>query len=203
MDTYSSMTSLLAALPARENYVFNIGRSFRSKVKIFVPHGGCIEPCTEPLALAVANGLFDHFAFRGVRKKDCFRTLHVTSTHYDEPQCISMARESGIAVAFHGCDGAEELIQIGGGNTTYAQELRTLLCGKGYPAVAASRGILGEDDRNFINLAAMKGLQLEFSAGFRKRLFPSFPGSLQRHPTDLPAFVEVLRGWLVDIENSV
>ena len=110
------MTELVSTLPARENYTIRVDSSHASKIKVFAPHGGCIEPCTGPIALALAKDNFDCFVFSGIRQKDCFKMLHVTSTRYDEPRCLAMAREAEVALAVHGCDGEEPFAQVGGGN---------------------------------------------------------------------------------------
>jgi phage replication-related protein YjqB (UPF0714/DUF867 family) len=190
------MTALLGALPAKDNFSIFIDRSHRSPVKIFVPHGGCIEPCTEPIAMAIAKDRFDLFAFSGVRTKDCFKTLHVTSTHYDEPECLSMAREATLAIAIHGCEGEREAIMIGGGNEPLVQNLLAHLKGLGYPAVKPEGGLSGSDENNFVNFAKHRGIQLELSAGFRRQLFPSFPRSGHRDPAAFPKFVDVMRDWI-------
>jgi len=203
MDHFSSMTELLSTLPARDNYTIHVDGSHASKVKIFAPHGGCIEPCTGPIALALAIDDFDCFVFSGVRKKDCFKTLHVTSTHYDEPRCLAMVQEAEVALALHGCDGDDAFAQVGGGNEELVRKLSGYLIGLGYSVVPVSGKLKGEDQRNFINRARQKGIQLELSAGFRRNLFPSFPRSIQRHPEEFPKFIESMRSWMLGIERPL
>ena len=201
MDHFSSMTELMSALPARDNYTIQVDGSHASRVKVFAPHGGCIEPCTGPIALSLAMDNFDYFVFSGIRKKDCFEILHVTSTHYNEPRCLAMVREAEVAIALHGCDGDDAFAQVGGGNEELAQKLIDYLNGLGYSADAASRDLKGKDKRNFINLARKRGIQLELSAGFRRNLLPSFPRSIQRHPEEFPKFIDAMRGWMLGIER--
>jgi len=67
------MTELVRTLPARDNYTFHVDGSHKSRVKVFAPHGGCIEPCTEPIALSLAIDNFDCFVFSGMRKEGCFK----------------------------------------------------------------------------------------------------------------------------------
>ena len=203
MDRFPSMSALLGVVAPRGNYAIHVDRSHRSNVKIFAPHGGCIEPCTEPIVLAVARGMLDCFVFSGNRKRDCFSTLHVTSTHYDEPQCAEMVRESGVAIAVHGCEGEESVIHIGGGNRNLAPELIQYLAAEGYPAAAAPGNIRGEEKSNFINRARREGIQLELSVGFRRSLFPGFPGCIQRHPRDFPNFIDSLRRWIRELEAAL
>ncbi len=195
------MSALLAALPARDNFAIHADRSHGSKVKIFAPHGGCIEPCTEPVVLALSMDLYDCYVFSGRRSSGCFATLHVTSTRYDEPQCLALAEEAELALAVHGCEGREELVYVGGGNADLAAKFLARLVAEGFPAQLAPADMAGGDPRNFVNRARQNGIQLELSAGFRKSLFPSFPKSLQRDPVLFPRFVETVRTWLASVEQ--
>src|SRR6516162_8474933 len=102
-DTYPDMRTLLSSLPPEGNYTFHIEKRYNSFIKLFAPHGGCIEPCTGVLVREIAGDRWDYFIFQGIRKKDCFRTLHVASTNYDEPQCCSLALSATLAVSIHGC----------------------------------------------------------------------------------------------------
>src|SRR5260221_1402001 len=134
------MTELLRKVPPEGNYTMHVETRHRSDVKLFAPHGGCVAPCTGPLVREIAQGRFDHFIFNGIRKKDCFRTLHVTSVNYDEPRCLAMARDALIALAIHGCDGAESFIEVGGGNRSLALGLREYLIERGDDVRMTPRG---------------------------------------------------------------
>jgi phage replication-related protein YjqB (UPF0714/DUF867 family) len=63
--------------------------------------------------------------------------------------------------------------------------------------------LAGADRRNFINRSRLGGVQAELSAGFRRLLFPGFPGELQRHPKEFPKFIGVVRRWLIEIEREL
>ncbi len=202
-DRFASMQQLLKELPASENYSLQVQRDFRSRVKLFAPHGGCIEPCTGPLVMALTEKGFDSYVFHGVRKKDCYRTLHVTSVHYDEPACLDLAAEAEVAVAIHGCDGREEFIEVGGGNTELRESLEARLRSGGYDLRRPADARIGEDPRNFVNRARQRGVQLELSAGFRRKLFPDFPRAASRHPVHFPAFLQAMGEWLNDLEERL
>jgi len=134
------------------------------------------------------------FCLSGMRKEGCFKTLHVTSTHYDEPRCLAMVRDAEVAFALHGCEGEEVFAHVGGGNENLVPKLIDYLNGLGYSVVPASSKLKGEDQNNFINRARQKGIQLELSAGFRRNLFPSFPRSIQRHPWNFRNLFEMRWG---------
>jgi phage replication-related protein YjqB (UPF0714/DUF867 family) len=201
-DRYPSMSALQAELPAAGNYSLYCESSRGSKVTLFAPHGGCIEPGTDRIVVELAGSEFDYFLFRGIRRTECFRTLHVTSAHYDEPSCLALARRSAIAVAIHGCDGAEEFLEVGGANGAVAEALRAALAEGGYRVRTPAPGRPGVDAANFINRSSAGGVQVELSAGFRAMLFPGFPRTDQRHPVAFPAFLSTFRRWLVPAEAS-
>ncbi len=191
----------MASLPPRDQFEIRCHDARHSVVKLFAPHGGCIEPCTGSLVTEIAGETFDYFVFHGMMKKNCFRTLHVSSTRYDEPNCLRMARSSLLAVAIHGCDGWEEYIEIGGGNAEWAADLHSQLRRLGYPAGRAGKNHRGDDEKNFVNAAVYKGVQIELSAGFRKSLFPGYPLTLQRDPKTFPLFIGAMREWLKATES--
>jgi phage replication-related protein YjqB (UPF0714/DUF867 family) len=202
-DRFSSMTELLRALPAADNYSIQVDTRYQSRVKIFAPHGGCIEPCTGPIVLALADGRFDSFVFHGVRKKDCYRELHVTSTHYDEPACLSMASQADLAIAVHGCDGNDEFMEIGGANTVERESLAAAMNLLGYRLRPPGDQRRGEQPENFANRAKYGGIQIELSAGFRRMLFPGFPRAAVRHPANFPRFINSFRAWLITHEQQL
>lgn len=197
------MTELLAGLPAAGNYTIQVDRLQRTKVKLIAPHAGCIEPATGQIVRSLAEGKFDSYLFSGIRRKDCFRTLHVTSIRYDEPHALRFARDSDLAVAVHGCNGEESYLQIGGGNRERSEGLAAYLDGLGYTIRKESNDLNGEHPDNIVNLARQQGIQMELSAGFRRELFPGFPRTLQRHPVQFPRFIEALSKWLDETELSL
>src|SRR5881409_2336160 len=121
------MTELLSHLPSDGHYKIQFNDTRYSNVKLFAPHGGCIEPCTGNLVIELAGESFDYYVFHGTMKTNCFRTLHVSSTCYDEPHCQQMAREAVVAVAIHGCEGEKEFVEIGGGNRRLVTSLHDYL----------------------------------------------------------------------------
>jgi len=203
MDQFRSMEELLAAVPSRDNYSFHIETKYQSKIKLFAPHGGCIEPCTSHIVMSLATGTYDSYIFNGIRKKECFKNLHVTSTNYDEPHCLMMARDSEMAISVHGCNDSDDHIQIGGGNKAAAAKLADCLTTNGYVVVTPSDDLQGANPKNFINLSRRKGIQLELSVGFRKNLFPSFPKSIQKDPKQFDRFIKTMRNWLDEMDRQI
>ena len=50
-DRYPSMSALLTDLPSTGNYVLHCESERRSRVALFAPHGGCIEPGTDRIVV--------------------------------------------------------------------------------------------------------------------------------------------------------
>ena len=70
---------------------------------IVAPHGGGIEPGTSEIADAIAAGEFSFYAFEGL-KSSGNTDLHITSTRFDEPMCLTLIRQSDIVLTLHGED---------------------------------------------------------------------------------------------------
>ncbi len=201
-DTFPTMKALLSGVKEKDNYAFEICSSRNSPIKLFAPHGGCIEPGTAPIVRELAGGIYDYYIFRGIRRGGgCRKLLHVTSTHYDEDRCQSMARSALLSLSVHGCRGRRRFIEVGGGNRVLAADLCDTLTTR-YPAVLAPEGHDGSSPLNFINASRYQGVQLEVSEGFRQSLFPGFPWSMTGNPDTLPEFIDTLRKWLRRIENT-
>ena len=202
-DTFPSMKSLLANVREDGNYEFEICTLRESAVKLFAPHGGCIEPGTAPIVKALAGLEYDYFIFRAIRRGGgCRKLLHVTSAHYDEERCQSMSRAALLSLSVHGCKGSRKFIEVGGGNRAFAGSLYDVLRKK-YSVKLRSGNRDGSNPQNFINIAVNQGVQLELSEGFRNHLFVGYPRSMARHPETFPEFIRTVRAWLREIEHKL
>lgn len=201
-DTFSSMKLLLSSV-AKDNYDFEICTLKNSSVKLFAPHGGCIEPGTAPIVRELAGGRYDYYIFRGLLKGGgCRKLLHVTSTHYDEERCRSMAESALMSLSVHGCKGKDRRIEIGGGNRKLVADLYDTLK-PAYPVILSPGERDGSNPLNFINGSRYQGVQLEISEGFRHYLFPGYPRSMTGNPETLPEFIDTLGTWLRNVENTL
>jgi phage replication-related protein YjqB (UPF0714/DUF867 family) len=104
-DKYPNFESLRRAESAED---FRIDcRHRRSTVAIVAPHGGKIEPGTSTIAAAIAADDYCLYRFEGrKRRNNC--DLHITSTQFDEPECLALISGCDQVVAIHGCQGDEE-----------------------------------------------------------------------------------------------
>ena len=92
VDRYSSFAAL--ADSEREGVDYRIVLQRTAAVHCVVaPHGGGIEPGTSELASAIAARDHSLYAFEGLKRADNL-DLHVTSTRFDEPQCLALIASS-------------------------------------------------------------------------------------------------------------
>ena len=203
VDKFRTMKELTLRLRPEGHYSIVAVEDRSSRVKLFAPHGGCIEPCTGRIISELAGGEFDYFIFRGVMRRDCHATLHVASVNYNEPTCERMIGNAETALSVHGCGSVEPMIGVGGGNEEFVRRLGELLAREGYPVGPGTAGMRGVDAKNFINRCTRAGVQLELSAGFRRSLFPGFPRETQTHPVEFPKFIGIVRAWLLEIEREL
>jgi phage replication-related protein YjqB (UPF0714/DUF867 family) len=114
MDEYRDFQHLKEA--ETEGIDFRVRtRDVPGATAVIAPHGGGIEPGTSEIADAVAGVEHSFFSFEGV-KNSGNRRLHITSTHFDEPRCLALARAASQVLAIHGEDSDDEAIFIGGRN---------------------------------------------------------------------------------------
>lgn len=200
-ETFTSMKSLLAAIPAKGNYKFEICSKQQSAIKLFAPHGGCIEPGTRWIVRSLAGETWDYFIFRGIRKNGkCYETLHVSSECYDETRCTDMAKKAMLAIAVHGRAGEDSRIEVGGGSLSFASDLCELFRYQGFPAEPAPSIMKGQSPQNFINLAAQRGIQLELTDGYRRSLFSNYPARPKPN-REFDRFIALGREWLMKTEH--
>ncbi len=135
-------------------------------------HGGDIEPGTSEVTDGIAGHDHTFYALEGL--KSCGnKTLHITSTVFDEPTSIEIVCKSEIIVSIHGCSEPGESVHVGGLDQTLKQRMANMLisCGFEVPDDAHSR-FMGTDQRNVCNLCGRgMGIQIELSRGLRRRMF--------------------------------
>jgi phage replication-related protein YjqB (UPF0714/DUF867 family) len=137
-------------------------------------HGGGIEAGTAEAADAVArrNGQ-DYYAFVGLREVGN-GALHITSVHFDEPQCEELQRSARATVSYHGCAGERPIVHLGGGDQDLRRRIGEALADAGFTVDWHTAVDLdGSDRRNICNRnASGAGVQLELSTALRASFFP-------------------------------
>ena len=143
----------------------------RSPVAVLAIHGGAIEPGSDQLARAIAREDWNLYVFESLKPAHD-STLHVTATHFDEPQALALARRSAICVAPHGMRGDTDAICIGGGNPKLRRAVNEGLerARLGIPLEEPCARLPGVSPENIDNRCERQGVQLELSTSLRTRL---------------------------------
>lgn len=148
------------------------GKDRNPNILILAPHGGSIEPFTSQIAKEIAKNDFNLYLFEGTKENSNFETLHITSTHFDEPKCIKLLKLSNIAIAIHGRSGSGEKILIGGRAQNIVEKIAQSLRKSDFLVEIATSGELsGTSIDNICNKTSTnEGVQIEIMRGLRNRL---------------------------------
>lgn len=172
-DTFGSMKQLETTYKGLYNKVWNIqNRYSNSDTMIFAPHGGGIEVGTTEVANAVSKkGNYDFFAFNGLKKSNN-RSLHVTSTHYDEPDLLKHLKTKKHSISIHGAQGNDKVVYVGGANKRLGYLCIQELNKRGIKAVRPPQNLSGTSAKNIVNRnKTNQGVQLEMTTALRKSMF--------------------------------
>ncbi|WP_203897363.1 poly-gamma-glutamate hydrolase family protein [Virgisporangium aliadipatigenens] len=225
-DRYPSYTALYAdpELVAGVDYGRRIRRHAASETGawpstvVLAPHGGGIEPGTSELCLAVAGyrpadltpgggAVHDHWMFEGLRSSGN-AALHVTSTHCDDPQALSLCGGARRAVSLHGCSPTQAglpegtaAVLVGGRDAGLKQALLGAFGAAGFDArdAAAVPGLDGDDPANIVNRTLSGGgAQLELTTPLRGAMFTTNTRAGRPHTTTTTfwSFVAAVRAAL-------
>ncbi|SPF32695.1 conserved hypothetical protein [Syntrophobacter sp. SbD1] len=161
-------------------------------------HGGDIEPGTSEIADGIAGHDHTFYALEGI-KTSGNKTLHITSTAFDEPAGLEIICLSEIIVSVHGCSETGELVHIGGLDHSLKQQIEKKLNESGFQALIDSNPrFRAFDQKNVCNLCGRgMGVQFEISRGLRERMFKDLGPQGRRSPLDLfYKFVKAVRDAL-------
>jgi phage replication-related protein YjqB (UPF0714/DUF867 family) len=169
-DRYRSFAELSRSEHEGQDYRRWVART-DSPIVVIAPHGGGIEPGTSEIATAVAADEFSCYVFGGI-KRSGNELLHITSTAFDDPICLELLRSSQVVVAFHGCQGREALVHMGGTHAGLKVKLVRALRKAGFEVREAGGDYSGDHPRNLCNRARSGlGVQLELSEALRQAMF--------------------------------
>ena len=171
-DKYENFFQLEAAEPVGSYRIEHVERN--TPLALIAPHAGRIEPGTSELCRAIAGGDRSYYLFEGC-KLTSNTQLHITSTRFDEPQALSIAKSARLVVTIHGQAGADEFVNVGGMEAAIGRVIIERLRAEGYKASRHSKAALqGLDPANICNQGySGRGIQLEISRGLRDRLVAS------------------------------
>jgi phage replication-related protein YjqB (UPF0714/DUF867 family) len=135
---------------------------------VIAPHGGSIENGTTELADLIAGADYSLFAFNGLKPRGTNRELHITSHHFDHPDCLELAARHSVVLGVHGCKGESSQIYVGGLDDEFATVLTAKLQAAGLPVAATGHPYPGLNPQNICNRGARgRGAQLEFTHDLR------------------------------------
>jgi phage replication-related protein YjqB (UPF0714/DUF867 family) len=136
-----------------------------SPIAIVAPHGGLIEPGTSEIAAAIAADRFSLYCFEGLTKVSG-KSLHITSTRFDEPRALALVAASEVVIGVHGRKdrGDEASIWVGGLHESLRDAICEALARTGFKAKPVGEGhrLAGRDPANICNRGRYgAGVQLE------------------------------------------
>lgn len=168
-DKYGSFLELDSAEPAGSYRLDFINRE--STVSIIAPHAGKIEPGTSEVCRAIAQRDLSYYLFEGCKSSNN-TDLHITSTRFDEPNGLDIAKSSRAVLAIHGQAGEVEFVNVGGRDTALGDSIIKKLNEFGYRVERQSAVALrGLDLNNICNRGQTgSGVQLEISRVLRNKL---------------------------------
>ena len=200
-DTYANYAALAAAETEDVDYARRTVAVAGSLWSSIAVHGGGIEPGSGEVARHVAVDLMDHYEFAGI-KSSGNSILHITSTNFDEPQCLALVAPTTRTLSFHGFTGTGvEETAIGGLDTACAGVISDRLEAAGFTIVAAGEEIDGDDPDNVANRNSVgAGVQLELSYAQRQAFFVG--GDLGRANRDAGNYTEAFHTYCAAIAGA-
>lgn len=199
MAEYPNWAALAAAETAGADYRIET-RPNSSGIAHIAIHGGGIEQGTSELADAAATVTRGQYYGMLGLKSSGNSALHITSTHFDEPQCLAIQAASYYTVSYHGSAGDDLTTHLGGGDTVMRDRIGDALTAAGFACDIASTEIDGNDPANITqkNRRGM-GVQLELSRGQRAAFFPG--GDLSRAMRDSGQRTPAFRAYVAAIAS--
>jgi phage replication-related protein YjqB (UPF0714/DUF867 family) len=139
-------------------------------VAVIAPHGGKIEPATSEITAAIAGNRYGSYCFEGLRTRP-HSDLHITSTRFDEPQCLALIATCDLVVAVHGLDGDQEAVDVGGRDHSLRDRIDANLKAAGFDSTVVTSGSHAAISKsNICNKGRRKaGVQLEITRALRDR----------------------------------
>ena len=185
MDQYTDFENLKQSEIKNTDYRIRY-RIGCSGIAILGIHGGEIEPGTTRIADAIAGQEHAFYSFEGIKSRDN-RSLHITSTRFDEPTAMEIVCVSEIIIAIHGCTGMEPMVFLGGLDVELKQQILQELQKSGFQTTECSESrFSGIDYANICNLCGRgMGVQIEISRGLRTLMFRDLTPEGRKYQTDV------------------
>lgn len=173
-DVYDNYAQLRAAQREGVDYLITRYEPASSDPAIahIAIHGGRIEAGTSPLALyAAEKSHTTGYTFQAIKSENN-TALHITATHFDEPNARRIVGNSYYTVSWHGKEGNTPITYLGGGDNDISAQVGTALKHAGFVVEDAPERIDGDSPRNIANLNKRgEGVQLELTTAQRRAFF--------------------------------
>ncbi|MEI6289917.1 MAG: poly-gamma-glutamate hydrolase family protein [Chloroflexota bacterium] len=171
----------------------------KSGLIVLAIHGGGIEPGTSELAMAIAGKEHSFYLFEGTGGRN--NDLHITSTRFNDPECLSLVAKHSSAVSIHGFIESENDPQIymGGCDRLLMNFLLEALNANGFQSLVNTKKYAATDQNNICNRTSSgKGVQIELSGTFRRQLFQNYSsrGGRMNVTPEFTRFVQTIRNVL-------
>ncbi|MEO5970714.1 MAG: poly-gamma-glutamate hydrolase family protein [Bdellovibrionia bacterium] len=161
-----------------------------STVLVMAIHGGKIEFGTTEIANSIAGTDWSYYSFSGLKKVESDNwSLHLTSSNFDEPRALSLARLSTHCISVHAYKNAQiPTICIGGNNTELGLVIANYLNNNSELGLKVEYPCLrfqAKKKQNIVNQCIDQGVQLEISVDAldeikkTERNYESFVGSIR------------------------
>jgi phage replication-related protein YjqB (UPF0714/DUF867 family) len=170
---------------------------------IVAPHAGGIEPGTTEIVRALAGANLSYYLFQGLKRKNNLAALHITSTKFDEPQCLALLQAAAMVLAVHGENSNASVVYIGGLHGEAKNLVRAALEERRFVVREhPKRYLQGRERRNLCNIGRNGGgIQLELTKGLRRTLFESLkPSGRTRTTARFTEFCGAVRSALSQIQ---
>lgn len=202
-ERFRSFYEIIQYDPFSREYSLYV-RDLNTPYLILAPHGGSIEPGTSEIARAIAGTEYSVYCFEGQRSEDGKR-LHITSTRFDEPMAIKLAKHSRTVIAIHGYNSSSHSVVVGGLDEQLKEKFIQSLETVGFKASIGTHGLGGRDPYNICNRGLTgKGLQLEVSESLRRTFFQGLDREGRQVTTpEFYKFISACRYVLLNEPQSV
>lgn len=168
---------------------------------VVAPHGGGIEPGTSEICVGIADPDLSWYLFEG-QKETGNEDLHITSSSFDEPDCLRLMSGARRVLTIHGERSDLDVAFVGG---LHKPTVRSLLENLEAYGIEARKHhdpkLQGISYQNICNRGLMgEGVQLELAKGLRRTLFEGLSRTGRQSVTvRFQRFCEAVRKALDDV----
>ena len=167
-DTYKNFEEL-EKKEDKNNYQIKLEKR-NSDFAIVAPHGGKIESFTTEIAEKLAADKYSFYSFIG-KKSSNNKSLHITSSNFNEKNCLETIEDVQTVVAIHGCNSDEKFVYLGGLDIQLIEKFKNHLREINIHIKDSPHHLSGTSENNICNKGQSKlGVQIEISRGLREEL---------------------------------